>query len=327
MCSWKNNNFDFETIWDFSAGLNSINEIFLVPCLFADPPDTVKSRLQVQGANGSTLKYRSTADAFAKIFRSEGISGFYRGFGAILVTVVPANMCYFSGYELGKRLAPPDWGISADIFTAVVAQTIAGIAFCPIDIVKQRVQTAQVMNTSLTNTSVAQHITPFRAACDVWNFQGLSGFYRGFWAMNALWMPWNLIYISMYESLKRRIYRRKQCSEKMLPIDGPNDHEVLQVPPMTQALPLWAFPVCSSTSAAIAAIITHPIDVVKTRLQVLSASRSSESSKSAFEVANELWKLEGAHGFTRGLLPRVATLSVGSSVSWFVYEMVKRNLQ
>ncbi len=31
-----------------------------------------------------------------QIARHEGVPGFYRGFGAILITVVPANMCYFS---------------------------------------------------------------------------------------------------------------------------------------------------------------------------------------------------------------------------------------
>lgn len=94
--------------------------------LVADPPDTVKSRLQVQGASGSAVQYAGTLDAFTKvtrdpdrvtagdrraldlphqpprqptlvqIFRREGVPGFYRGFGAILLTVVPANMCYFS---------------------------------------------------------------------------------------------------------------------------------------------------------------------------------------------------------------------------------------
>jgi len=31
-----------------------------------------------------------------QISEAEGVRGFYRGFGALLLTVVPANMCYFS---------------------------------------------------------------------------------------------------------------------------------------------------------------------------------------------------------------------------------------
>jgi len=34
-----------------------------------------------------------------QISKIEGVQGFYRGFGALLLTVVPANMCYFSCVE------------------------------------------------------------------------------------------------------------------------------------------------------------------------------------------------------------------------------------
>lgn len=37
----------------------------------ADPPDTVKARLQVQGAGGAGVLYRGTLDAFAKIAARE----------------------------------------------------------------------------------------------------------------------------------------------------------------------------------------------------------------------------------------------------------------
>lgn len=33
------------------------------------------------------------------------------------------------------------------------------------------------------------------------------GFFRGYAAMNALWLPWNLLYIPLYEAAKRRVYR------------------------------------------------------------------------------------------------------------------------
>jgi hypothetical protein len=58
------------------------------------------------------------------------VPGFYRGFGGILLTVIPANMCYFSGYELGKRVAPEGGGLAADLTAALVAQVgLNGAAF------------------------------------------------------------------------------------------------------------------------------------------------------------------------------------------------------
>lgn len=61
---------------------------------------------------------------------------------------------------------------------------------------------------------------------------------------------------------------------------APGGMRVLVDPPMAQVLPLWSFPLCSALCSATASVATHPIDVVKTRLQVggaavaaLSASR------------------------------------------------------
>jgi solute carrier family 25 citrate transporter 1 len=233
--------------------------------------------------------------------------------------------------------------------TATIAQTVAGIVFCPIDIVKQRVQTASVMGSATGGAAVqstaALRITPAQAAQEVWTHQGIKGFFRGYWTMNALWMPWNLIYLSTYEAAKRRIYRwqlgKLQAERKREGAgtgafgSGSNsdrtnatiDVSVIGDLPMSQVLPMWAFPVCSSSCAALAAVATHPIDVVKTRLQVLTAAEKGQKQRSAWQVAGELWSAEGVKGFTRGAGARITTLSVGSSISWFCYEMVKRQLE
>lgn len=68
--------------------------------------------------------------------------------------------------------------------TAVIAQSLAGIAYCPIDIVKQTVQTATVVQGKESRMA-----NPIHATKTIWNAQGIKGFYRGFVAMNCLWMP------------------------------------------------------------------------------------------------------------------------------------------
>ena len=78
-------------------------------------------------------------------------------------------------------------------------------------------------------------------------------------------------------------------------------------------------------AGGLAAAATTPLDVVKTRLQVLGAAEPGRR-RSALAVAAELRAAEGLKGFARGLGPRVATLSLGSSVSWCVYELAKRQL-
>ncbi len=48
------------------------------------------------GGGGSTWY---AASALAK---TEGVAGFYRGFGACLLGFAPAQAAYFGGYEAGK---------------------------------------------------------------------------------------------------------------------------------------------------------------------------------------------------------------------------------
>ena len=85
-----------------------------------------------------------------KIARAEGIRGFYRGFSAVVLGAIPGNMCYFGGYELGKDLVrkarsvdgspiPLD-GFWGDAITGMVAQLVAGLAFTPMDVIKERMQ-------------------------------------------------------------------------------------------------------------------------------------------------------------------------------------------
>ncbi|KAK2078861.1 hypothetical protein QBZ16_003701 [Prototheca wickerhamii] len=259
----------------------------------------------------------------SQMFRTEGMPGFYRGFGSIMLTVIPANMCYFSGYEIGKRVTPPNMGLASDVTTAAIAQGIAGLVYCPIDIVKQTVQTASLMG----RPGETGHVSVLDAARSIWTHNGLRGFFRGFVTMNALWMPWNLIYIPSYEACKRSwYYHYLDLHHEKVAVSVSRGNIVSEAdPPMQKLLPLWAFPLCSSVCAATAAICTHPIDVIKTRLQVLSVTDPGKRYK-AFPVAGYLLRKEGLGGFARGLGARVVTMAAGSSVSWFAYELVKRKL-
>lgn len=63
------------------------------------PLDTIRRRMQMQGQ-----MYRGQLDAFATIWRQEGIRGFYRGWTANTLKVVPQNSIRFVSYEIMKTL-------------------------------------------------------------------------------------------------------------------------------------------------------------------------------------------------------------------------------
>ena len=81
-----------------------------------------------------------------QVARSEGLAGFYRGFGAVLSGVVPATALYFGGYETGKRIVPAGYGMAGDMLVGCYTQAIAGIIFTPVDIIKERMQVRYILH-------------------------------------------------------------------------------------------------------------------------------------------------------------------------------------
>ena len=120
--------------------------------LLTHPMDTVKTQMQVQGAvaaagGNRALHYRGVADAVAKIVANEGVLGFYRGFGAVFTGIPFASGAYFGGYEGAKMLVPADaFGPTATyIVTGMLAQSLAGVVYTPLDVVKERLQAQRVL--------------------------------------------------------------------------------------------------------------------------------------------------------------------------------------
>lgn len=62
------------------------------------PLDTIRRRMQMKGK-----MYHNQLDAFATIWRQEGLRGFYRGWAANTIKVVPQNSIRFVAYEFIKK--------------------------------------------------------------------------------------------------------------------------------------------------------------------------------------------------------------------------------
>lgn len=254
--------------------------------------------LQVRGAVNADTAYSSTWAATRHMLRTEGPLSFYKGFGAVLWGVVPANLAYFGGYECGRSLVPYHWGMMGDMATGAVAQVLAGVVYTPIDIVKERLQVQTLMRGAYSYTSP---LDAFKSLSK--QGQGLQGVFRGYWATNCVWLPWNALYIAGYERLRWEARNVYGCTS------------VDQLPP-------WATAGCSAAAAAGAAVVTHPFDVVKTRLQVLTTQQSGQSL-TAVKLASQQLQREGISSFWHGLLPRLLHIAPGCAISWAMYEQLK----
>ena len=83
----KNTMFDSKLVGGGLAGLFSVSITY--------PTDLVRRRLQLQGFDSSVPKYNGILDAIGKIYKYEGMKGFYRGLGATYIKTGPAVAIQF----------------------------------------------------------------------------------------------------------------------------------------------------------------------------------------------------------------------------------------
>jgi Mitochondrial carrier protein len=100
-----------------------------------------------------------------------------------------------------------------------------------------------------SETRISQYKHSLHAVRVIVSSSGVSGLFRGYWATNCVWLPWNVIYIASFEAAKRRV------------------REHLKVDAATP-LPAAATSIAAALAATSAVVLTHPADVIKTRLQV-----------------------------------------------------------
>lgn len=112
----------------------------------ASPTDVVKVRLQADGrlkALGKEPRYRGTADAFARIWREEGLGGYYKGIGPSVQRAAIINGCGIASYDHTKqvlmKVLGTEEGLSAKVLGSLVSGFVSAMVSTPFDVVKTRI--------------------------------------------------------------------------------------------------------------------------------------------------------------------------------------------
>jgi solute carrier family 25 citrate transporter 1 len=259
------------------------------------PLDTLKARAQVRGATTSS-------NAMMGVRSTSGIGSFgrlYAGFGAVAAFAPVASGAYFVGYESGRaRLGE---GALASAATGMWAQALAGVVYTPMDVIKERLQTQDVLG---ARQRVATYRNWMDAARVIAREEGARGLFRGYWAQNFVWWPWSATYFVLYE--------RSRGAFAAVSGDSDDDEAAAVSPTASSA--------CATFAASAATTLTHPLDLAKTRLQTMRFESSS-----LVHVLSDVIRREGFKGVFAGVGARVAAVAPGSAISFFVYESLKKS--
>lgn len=265
------------------------------------PIDTVKSRLHVQ--RGPPFKYHSMLHAFRLIAQQEGIrKGLYAGFGAVLVGTVPAHAVMFAGYKAVKRHSEEgvfDEGHLAAInFTSGAFGEVCALPFyVPAEVIAKRMQIA-------TLGPARNYKSTSHALRSIYVTEGYRGLLVGFWPTFVRDVPYTALQFSFYSAFKDRYCAYTGKSHL-------NDVE---------ATTLGVF------VGAVAATLTNPFDVVKTRFMTQSTG-TDRKYNSVLQCLRRMVADEGPSVLMRGLSARVLWVGPSSGIVLAVYERCSRFLK
>ncbi|XP_075419316.1 solute carrier family 25 member 44 isoform X2 [Tenrec ecaudatus] len=220
------------------------------------PFTLIRTRLQVQ--KGKSL-YQGTFDAFIKILRADGVTGLYRGFLVNTFTLI-SGQCYVTTYELTRKFVA-DYSQSNTVKSLVAggsASLVAQSITVPIDVVSQHLMMQRkgekVGRFQVRGSPEGQGVVAFGQTKDIirqiLRTDGLRGFYRGYVASLLTYIPNSAVWWPFYH------FYAEQLSH-LCPKECP--HIVFQA-------------VSGPLAAATASILTNPMDVIRTRVQVRPAS-------------------------------------------------------
>lgn len=266
------------------------------------PLDTLKTRLQ-------------SSEGF---FASGGFRGIYRGVGSAALGSAPGAAFFFCTYEATKsalagarRRALGDHtttaagrrdGAGGGAVDHMLAASLGEVAACavrvPTEVVKQRAQAGQHGGSSLSSLRAILGRRAEVGLPGVWR-----ELYRG-WGITILReVPFTVIQFPLWEALKS--YSRGRRTGGGGGADVSAGESALY----------------GSVSGGVAAAVTTPLDVLKTRVML-----SSERQR-VWDVVTGILRQHGVRPFFAGIGPRVMWISIGGAVFLGSYQWVVNSLE
>jgi len=262
-------------------------------------------------------------------------------------------------------LPPMAHGI-ADAAGGATASMCSQVLGVPVDIISQRqmVQGVAVRAASGEGTvRLRGYRNGLHALREIIAAEGVLGLYRGFGASIATLVPGSAIWWGFYGTYQRVFWSvvPAELGGARVRDEGLNVTAVRKGPaadedPSTEFKAAVARGMAASSAisetgtpvepgegvvvgvqvasgvcaGATSGFLTTPLDIVKTRLQVLSGPRGASAGggervrHTFWSTAAELYREHGASGFFRGVRPRMTSVSIWGTTMVTTYEFLKR---
>lgn len=273
------------------------------------PIDTLKTRIQAKEG----------------FWASGGFRKIYKGLSAVAVGSVPGGAAFFCVYDGSKsalfRAVNTHFGMecsqstSSTLFVHSAAASLGEAAACcirvPTEMVKQQLQAGKHHSPLVAIQCITNRIDPHQVKCGETprvNYRGINLLFRGMPIMLMREIPFSVVQMSLYESLKRYLQSHEATRQRYYTL----------------------LPFCGAFSGGCAAFVTTPLDVIKTRI-MLQHHHNAQGIKQVIrdliaEPGREKDKFGVAQKFFRGASARVFWISTGGCIFLTTYEYCKHSV-
>lgn len=261
----------------------------LATCIVLQPLDVVKTRLQ-QG------KRTPTASLFKDNIPGTKFTGripeLWRGTIPTIIRTVPGASFYFFSLERTRHHAGTFSqkysltglynvkngrpGALLNFFTGAFSRLVVGFIFMPLTVIKTRME-----------SNLYYYSNVIIAISSIYKQDGIKMLFKGFVATSIRDAPYAGIYLALYEMFKQY----------------PSYHLFSD-----SSIP------SAFLASSIATSITHPADVIKSRLQ-LKPNQYLGIWNCFIQIRSEGWK-----SFFSGFIPRCTRKSIQTTITWTLYE-------
>ncbi|XP_060716500.1 mitochondrial adenyl nucleotide antiporter SLC25A23 isoform X2 [Tachysurus vachellii] len=261
------------------------------------PLDRLKVFMQV---HGQSLDKGSVWKGLKRMVKEGGVQALWRGNGINVLKIAPETAIKFFAYEQIKQLihGSKDGG-SLKVQERFVAGSLAGATAQTI------IYPMEVLKTRLTLRMTGQYSGVIDCAWQILQKEGVWAFYKGYIPNLLGIIPYAGIDLAVYETLKN-IWLQRQSSSSV----DPGVHVLVG---------------CGTVSSTCGQLASYPLALVRTRMQA-QATVKGGPQLSMLSLFRSIMAQEGVVGLYRGIAPNFLKVIPAVSISYVVYEHMRKVL-
>ncbi|KAL9329366.1 hypothetical protein ACSQ67_004369 [Phaseolus vulgaris] len=275
------------------------------------PFDTVKVMLQKHNAEAHMIQYRNGLHCTARILKTEGIKGLYRGATSSFVGMAVEGSLFFGIYSQTKVYLQHTWGVQSGeprpqviIPSAAYSGAIISFVLGPAELIKCRMQ---IQGTDSLVPKSSRYSGPLDCALKTVETEGVKGIFRGGCTTLLRESIGNGVFFGVYEYVRYQMHSNIKVSSS-------NYSNLADI----------GVGIASGGLGGVAFWLTVlPLDVAKTLIQT---NPDKNCARNPFRVLSSIYQRAGLKGCYAGLGPTISRAFPANAATIVAWELALKML-